>query len=73
MRDLTDTLVGGFKLSCSLTHEEWAKVPLARRTCADAEVTSPSGGQCRVIEVWLPDQIPKDMKADWVTRRNLPE
>jgi hypothetical protein len=73
MRDLTDTVVGGFKLSCSLTREEWAKVPLARRTCTDAEVTSPSGGQCKVIEVWLPDQIPKDMKADWVIRRNLPE
>jgi hypothetical protein len=72
-RDLTDTVVGGFKLSCSLTHEQWAKVPLARRTCTDAEVTSPSGGQCKVIEVWLPDQIPDDMKADYVIRRNLPE
>ncbi|MGP0058234.1 MAG: hypothetical protein ACLPID_02950 [Beijerinckiaceae bacterium] len=70
--DLNQTSVAMIKLDCPLTANDWGKLALPLHVCTDANVPTPSGGQCKVIE-FTPLSGPQPDGADfeYVIRRNL--
>jgi hypothetical protein len=70
--DLNQASVARIKLDCTLTSDDWGKLALPLHVCTDANVPSPSGGQCKVIELTpLSGPMPNGADFEKVIRRNL--
>ncbi|MGO9769403.1 MAG: hypothetical protein ACLPSW_07570 [Roseiarcus sp.] len=70
--DLNQTSVARIKLDCELVAGDWGKLALPLHVCADADVPSPGGGQCKVIELTpLSGPAPDGGDFELVIRRNL--
>jgi hypothetical protein len=70
--DLNQTSVALIKLDCTLTAKDWGKLALPLHICTDANVPTPSGGQCKVIDLTpLSGPQPDSADFEYVIRRNL--